>query len=36
MEFAHEMRSLLARSARDDIPADVLQRLNHSLEELDR
>jgi mycothiol system anti-sigma-R factor len=36
MEFAHEMRSLLARSARDDIPADVLQRLNHTLEELDR
>jgi hypothetical protein len=36
MEFAHELRSLLAGSARDDIPADVLQRLNHTLEELDR
>ncbi len=35
LEFAHELRRLLARSARTDIPADVLARLKQTLEELD-
>jgi mycothiol system anti-sigma-R factor len=36
LEFAHELRRLLARSARTDIPAEVLARLKQTLEELDR
>jgi len=36
LEFAHELRRLLARSAGTDIPADVLARLKKTLEELDR
>jgi len=36
MEFAHELRRLLARPAPTEIPADVLRRLNQTLEELDR
>jgi mycothiol system anti-sigma-R factor len=35
MEFAHELRRLLTGSVSEDIPADVLQRLNQTLEELD-
>ncbi|HKE52361.1 MAG TPA: zf-HC2 domain-containing protein [Actinomycetes bacterium] len=34
LEFAHELRRFLASSARNGIPDDVLQRLNHTLEEL--
>jgi anti-sigma factor RsiW len=34
LEFAQELRGLLARSARDDMPADVFQRLNQTLEDL--
>jgi mycothiol system anti-sigma-R factor len=36
MEFAHELRGLLARSVSTDIPADVVRRLNQTLEEMDR
>lgn len=36
LEFAHELRRLLAGSAATDLPADVLQRLTQTLEELDR
>jgi mycothiol system anti-sigma-R factor len=36
MEFAHELRRLLARSVSTNIPADVLRRLNQTLEEMDR
>lgn len=36
VEFAAELRHVLARSATTDIPADVLRRLNQTLEELDR
>lgn len=34
LEFAQELRGLLVRSARDDIPPDVLRRLNQTLEGL--
>lgn len=34
LEFAEELRGFLARSASEDIPADVLARLNATLEEL--
>jgi len=34
LEFAHELRRFLASSARDDVPDDVLRRLNQTLEEL--
>jgi mycothiol system anti-sigma-R factor len=34
LEFARELRRFLASSAADDIPDDVLQRLNQTLEEL--
>jgi mycothiol system anti-sigma-R factor len=36
MAFAHELRRLLAESVSADIPADVLQRLTQTLEEMDR
>jgi mycothiol system anti-sigma-R factor len=36
MEFAHELRRLLAGSVSADIPADVLRRLNQTLEEMGR
>ncbi len=36
LEFAQELRRKLAGSAVADIPADVLDRLQHTLEELDR
>ncbi|MGH8833670.1 MAG: zf-HC2 domain-containing protein [Actinomycetes bacterium] len=34
LEFAQELRRFLASSARDDVPRDVLRRLNQTLEEL--
>jgi mycothiol system anti-sigma-R factor len=34
LEFARELRRVLARSARVDLPADVLRRLNQTLDEL--
>lgn len=34
LEFARELRQFLAGSARDDVPDDVLRRLNQTLEEL--
>jgi len=34
LEFARELRGFLASSARDDVPDDVLRRLNQTLEEL--
>lgn len=36
VEFAGELRHVLTRSATTDIPADVLHRLNQTLEEMDR
>lgn len=36
MEFAHELRRVLAEGARDEVPGDVLDRLHRTLEELDR
>ena len=36
LEFAQELRQKLAGSAVADIPADVLDRLQRTLEELDR
>ena len=35
MEFAHELRRLLAHGADLDVPGDVLERLNRTVEELD-
>jgi anti-sigma factor (TIGR02949 family) len=35
LEFARELRRVLAKSADMDLPADVLRRLNQTLEELD-
>jgi mycothiol system anti-sigma-R factor len=35
LEFARELRRVLARSVHVDLPADVLRRLNETLEELD-
>lgn len=35
MEFAVELRRLLAESVRRDIPDDVMRRLNQALKELD-
>jgi anti-sigma factor (TIGR02949 family) len=35
LEFARELRRTLADAARDDIPGDVLRRLNQALEELE-
>jgi mycothiol system anti-sigma-R factor len=34
LEFARELRRFLASSARGDVPAAVLRRLNETLEEL--
>jgi mycothiol system anti-sigma-R factor len=34
LEFAKELRRFLASSARDEVPDDVLRRLNQTLEEL--
>jgi mycothiol system anti-sigma-R factor len=34
LEFARELRRVLAESASVDLPADVLRRLNQTLEEL--
>jgi anti-sigma factor (TIGR02949 family) len=36
MEFAHELRRVLAEGAAVDLPGDVLARLNRTLEEMDR
>ncbi|WP_409472292.1 anti-sigma factor family protein [Streptomyces sp. HC307] len=36
LEFAVELRRLLLGTGREDIPADVLRRLNETLEELGR
>lgn len=36
LEFAVELRRFLNRSTSADVPADVLRRLNQTLEELDR
>ena len=36
MEFAQELRRVLAEVTEVDVPADVLRRLHHTLEELDR
>ena len=35
LEFAKELRGFLARSAREDVPDDVLRRLNQTLEEME-
>jgi anti-sigma factor (TIGR02949 family) len=35
LEFARELRRVLAKSAEMDLPADVLRRLNQTLQELD-
>lgn len=35
LEFARELRRTLAEAAHDDLPDDVLRRLNHVLEELE-
>jgi anti-sigma factor (TIGR02949 family) len=35
LEFARELRRVLAKSADMDLPADVLRRLNQTLDELD-
>jgi mycothiol system anti-sigma-R factor len=35
LEFAQELRGFLASSAREEIPARVMGRLNATLEELD-
>jgi mycothiol system anti-sigma-R factor len=35
LEFAQELRGFLASSARDEVPAHVMERLNATLEELD-
>lgn len=34
LEFAEELRGFLRRSADDEVPADVMDRLNLTLEEL--
>jgi len=34
LEFAKELRRMLSRRSSDDLPADVLQRLSHTIEEL--
>jgi len=36
MDFAHELRRVLADGAAVDMPQDVLARLNRTLEELDQ
>ncbi|HLN76879.1 MAG TPA: zf-HC2 domain-containing protein [Nocardioidaceae bacterium] len=34
LEFAKELRRILAERSPADLPADVIQRLNHTVEEL--
>jgi mycothiol system anti-sigma-R factor len=34
LEFAKELRRMLAERSIDDLPADVMQRLNRTIEEL--
>jgi mycothiol system anti-sigma-R factor len=34
LEFAQELRRILARPATEDLPADVLRRLHQTIEEL--
>jgi mycothiol system anti-sigma-R factor len=36
VEFAEELRGFLARSAQDEVPRDVMERLTATLEEMDR
>jgi anti-sigma factor RsiW len=36
LEFAHELRGFLVDAAHEDLPEDVLRRLNQTVEELDR
>lgn len=36
LEFAHELRGFLVQAADDDLPEDVLRRLNQTVEELDQ
>ena len=36
LEFARELRSKLAGAAQEDLPQDVIRRLNLTIEELDR
>ena len=36
MEFAEELRRVLATGAQVDVPRDVLERLHRTLEELDQ
>jgi anti-sigma factor (TIGR02949 family) len=35
LEFARELRQVLAKAAQVDLPADALRRLNQTLQELD-
>lgn len=35
LEFAEELRGVLCSSASEDVPADVMERLNATLEELE-
>jgi anti-sigma factor (TIGR02949 family) len=35
LDFARELRGVLTRSTHVDLPADVLRRLNQTLQELD-
>jgi mycothiol system anti-sigma-R factor len=35
VEFAEELRGFLARSAREEVPSDVMARLTATLEELE-
>lgn len=36
LEFARELRRTLTTAAEEDVPDDVLRRLRHTLEELER
>lgn len=36
LEFAKELRAMLARRPTEDLPADVVRRLNQTIEELGR
>ncbi len=36
MEFAHELRRVLAHGAEVEVPRDVMERLHRTLEDLDR
>jgi mycothiol system anti-sigma-R factor len=35
LEFAEELRGFLARSAHEDLPDDIMRRLNQTLEDLE-